>query len=54
MQRKKINTAFDDHDFEQLVLLARTNRIRLTELVRRIVKAHLDKGKPNLREERAK
>jgi hypothetical protein len=49
--RKKINTAFDDHDYEQLALLAAMNKIRLTELVRRIVKAHLDKGKANLREE---
>jgi hypothetical protein len=49
--RKKINTAFDDHDFEQLVLLARLNRIKVTEVVRRIVKAHLDKGNANLREE---
>jgi hypothetical protein len=53
MARKKINTAFDDHDYEQLQLLARINRVRLTELVRRIVKAHLDKGKPSLAEERA-
>jgi hypothetical protein len=54
MQRTKINTAFDDHDIEQLRLLARINKIRLTELVRRIVKAHLDKRKPNLAEERAR
>ena len=52
--RRKINTAFDDHDYEQLELLARINKVRLTELVRRIVKAHLDKGTPNLAEERAK
>jgi hypothetical protein len=50
--RRKINTAFDDHDYEQLVLLARLNRLRLTELVRRLVKAHLDKSRANLREER--
>ena len=54
MARKKINTAFDDHDYEQLLLLARINKIRLTELVRRIVKAHLDQGKPNLATERVK
>jgi hypothetical protein len=30
--RRKINTAFDDHDYEQLVLLARLNRLRLTEI----------------------
>lgn len=50
MQRKKIATAFDDHDFDQLVLLATINRIKLSELVRKIVKAHLDKGEVNLRE----
>jgi hypothetical protein len=49
---RKIATTFDAHDFEQLILLARMNRIKPTELVRRIVKAHLDKGKANLREER--
>ncbi|BBZ93133.1 hypothetical protein BRDID11004_59680 [Bradyrhizobium diazoefficiens] len=50
--RRKINTAFDDHDYEQLQLLAAMNKIRLTELVRRIVQAHLDKRKVNLREDR--
>lgn len=49
--RHKINTAFDDHDYEQLWLLARLNRIRITELVRRIVKAHLAKGNARLVEE---
>lgn len=49
--RRKIATAFDDHDVEQLVLLAKMNRIKVTELVRRIVRAHLDKGTPKLREE---
>jgi hypothetical protein len=52
MPRRKINTAFDDHDYEQLALLARLNKIRLTELVRRIVQAHLDKRKPYLAKER--
>ncbi len=52
--RRKINTAFDDHDYEQLQLLAKLNKIRLTELVRRICKAHLDKDKPNLARERIK
>jgi hypothetical protein len=51
--RRKINTAFDDHDYEQLELLARINKVRLTELVRRIVKAHLDRNRPRLREELA-
>ena len=51
MERKKINTAFDDHDFDQLVMLAKVNKIKLTELMRRIVKAYLDNGKANLRKE---
>jgi hypothetical protein len=51
--RQKINTAFDDHDYEQLKLLARMNKIRITELVRRIVKAHLDKGKANINDRRS-
>jgi hypothetical protein len=46
----KINTAFDDHDYEQLMLLARLNKITVTELVRRVCKAHLDRNKPMLRE----
>jgi len=48
--RRKINTAFDDHDYDQLQLLAQMNKIKLTELVRGIVQAHLDKGKPRLKE----
>jgi hypothetical protein len=48
MTRPKIVASFDEHDFEQLVLLARMNRIKLSELVRRICKAHLDKARPNL------
>jgi hypothetical protein len=50
--RRKINTAFDDHDYDQLKLLAKLNRIKVTELVRRLCKAHLDKSRANLREER--
>jgi hypothetical protein len=52
MERHRINTAFDDHDYEQLLLLARLNRIKVTELVRRLCKAHLDRNKPTLRTER--
>ncbi|UPK03151.1 hypothetical protein [Bradyrhizobium sp. 170] len=48
----KVVVMFDRHDYEQLELLAKLNKIRLTELVRRIVKAHLDKGKANLATER--
>jgi hypothetical protein len=54
MERRKIAAAFDQHDYEQLALLAKLNRIKLPELVRRIVKAHLDKGKPNLAGDRTK
>ncbi|MGY2987652.1 hypothetical protein [Bradyrhizobium sp. USDA 4508] len=50
-ERRKIAAHFDDHDFEQLELLARMNKIKLTELVRRICKAYLDKGRVNLRQE---
>jgi len=49
MERRKIAAAFDDHDYEQLVLLSKLNKIKPSELVRRICKAHLDKGTPNLR-----
>jgi hypothetical protein len=42
MERRKIAAAFDDHDYEQLELLAAMKKIKLPELVRRIVKAHLD------------
>jgi hypothetical protein len=49
---RKIAATFDDHDHEQLVLLARLNKIKVSELVRRICRAYLDKGKPNLTSER--
>jgi hypothetical protein len=48
--RKKIVASLDDHDYDQLVLLAKLNRIKLPDLLRRIVKAHLDKGRVSLRE----
>jgi len=48
--RPKIVTSFDEHDHDQLKLLAAMNHIKLSELVRRIVQAHLDKNKPRLRE----
>jgi len=51
MERRKIVCAVDDHDHDQLMLLAKINRIKLPELVRRIVKAHLDGRKPDIREE---
>jgi hypothetical protein len=52
--RRRIITAFDDHDFEQLELLARVNKIRLPDLVRRLCQAYLDKRKANLRQEHVK
>lgn len=51
MSRKLVVT-FDEHDYDQLILLAKMNKLRTQELVRRICRAHLDKGKTNLREER--
>jgi hypothetical protein len=50
--RLKIITSFDQHDYQQLLLLAKLNKMKLPELVRRIVQAHLDKGKANLAQER--
>ena len=48
MVRRKIIAALDDHDYEQLELLARMQKIKLPELLRRIIRAHLDKGQVNL------
>jgi hypothetical protein len=41
-KREKIIAALDDHDYEQLKLLAAMKKIKLPELVRQIIKAHLD------------
>lgn len=49
--RRKIVTSFDDHDFEQIVLLARMNKIAPSELVRKMCRAYLDKGDLKLRRE---
>jgi hypothetical protein len=49
MPRRKIVAALDDHDYEQLELLARMNKIKLPDLIRRIVRAYLDKGRTNLK-----
>ena len=46
----KVPVAFDEHDYDQLLLLAKMNKIRVTELIRRICKGHLDRNRPNLRE----
>jgi len=51
MVRKKIVAAFDDHDFEQIVLLARMSKIPPSELIRKITKAYLDGCKVGLRGE---
>lgn len=48
----RIVTSFDPHDYAQLLLLAKLNKIKPAELVRRICKAHLDKGKPNIAKQR--
>ena len=44
-----INTKFDAHDFEQLLLLAKINRITRTALIRKICKAYLDGIQPKLK-----
>jgi hypothetical protein len=49
---RHISTVFDDHDYDQLKLLAKLNRVTLSELVRRLCKAHLDRNKPTLARER--
>jgi hypothetical protein len=51
MERRKIVASLDDHDYDQLALLAKINKIKMPELVRRIVRAYLDRSKVNLREE---
>jgi hypothetical protein len=42
MRRRKIIASVDDHDYDQLALLARMNKIKLPDLIRRIVRAYLD------------
>jgi hypothetical protein len=51
MYRRHINTAFDDHDYDQLLMLAKMNKIKMPELVRRICRAYLDKGTAKIRED---
>jgi Ribbon-helix-helix protein, copG family len=43
---RQIHAGFDDHDYEQLALLARLNGISINELVRRLCRAYLDNEKP--------
>ena len=50
MHRPKINTAFDEHDHQQLVLLAKLNKIKPSEMVRKIVRIYLDGSKSRLRD----
>jgi hypothetical protein len=39
---KKAITTISDHDLDQLMLLAVAKRIKLPELLRRIIRAYLD------------
>ena len=40
---RKIVVTFDDHDYEQIELLAKLSRIKLAEQVRRMCRAQLDR-----------
>lgn len=52
MEHRKVCATFDEHDIEQLVMLAKLNKIKLPELMRRIVKAYLDNnGKAGIKRE---
>jgi hypothetical protein len=48
MSRKMVLT-FDEHDYDQLLLLAKLHKCSVTELVRRIIRAHLDKRELELK-----
>lgn len=48
---RRITMTFDEHDYDQLILLAKLNKIRVHDLVLKIVKAHLDRNRAPLREE---
>jgi hypothetical protein len=50
MRRRKIIASVDDHDFDQLILLAKMNKVGTQELVRRVIREHLDSSKPHLKE----
>jgi|EndMetStandDraft_4_1072995.scaffolds.fasta_scaffold2328772_1 hypothetical protein len=52
MERRKICASFDDHDYDQLVLLATINRMKLSDLLRKIIRAHLDGRRLELQEQR--
>ena len=45
---RKIVTTFSEHDHDQLVLLATLNKIKLTDMVRKIVRLYLDGHKAPL------
>lgn len=47
---RKIVTTFDEHDYDQLVLLARMNKNKLPDMIRKIVRFYLDGHKSDLRE----
>ncbi|MEY9184723.1 metal-responsive CopG/Arc/MetJ family transcriptional regulator [Bradyrhizobium sp. USDA 326] len=44
-----INTAYSQHDYDQIALLARLNNVTRSEMVRRIVQAYLDKVEPRIK-----
>jgi len=50
MNSTKIATTFDQHDFEQLVMLAKINKVTRTQIIRKIVKAYLDGRSLQLKE----
>ena len=52
MENRKLCATFDEHDIQQLVLLAKLNKMKLPELMRRIVKGYLDNnGKAGIKRE---
>lgn len=50
MERRKIVASLDDHDYDQLLMLAKINKIKMPELIRKIVRAYLDGRTANLKE----
>ena len=43
----RIGVSFNEHDYDQLVLLAKLNKLTVQMLLRRIVRAYLDNAEPN-------
>lgn len=46
---RKLAVTFDDHDFEQIALLAKLNKTKPTDIVRRAMQAYLDRGSVKFR-----